>query len=181
MQPDLPSLIRKCQAEETALRAIFESVAAAFAPPFAAKIRARIAALLTQAGPHRNALHRIHSLHMHSPEFCSLPMHAPEQQYFRNLMRQLRLYPTAISHLQTVLRQRPLPLFPPSPPRYGPAAQTLALHARLWDRMHAHLSPHPPDLYQDALSSFQQNHTGANAEARPSGQGSAPCYSHANR
>ena len=149
MQLDLPSLIRKCQTEEAALRAIFESVAAAFAPPFAAKIRARIANLLTQAAPHRNALHQTHSLHMHSPAFRALPMHAPEQQYFRDVLRQLRLYPAVITHLQTVLRQRPLPLFPPSPPRYGPAAQTLALHARLWGRMHTHLSPYPPDLYSD--------------------------------
>ncbi|MDZ4391862.1 MAG: hypothetical protein U1B82_02705 [Cypionkella sp.] len=149
MPPDLPSLTRICQTEETALRAIFEDIAAAFVPPFDAKIRARIASLLTLAEPRRYALQRAHSFHLHAPDLHALPMHAPERQYFHAVLRHLRLYPAAITRLTTALTQRPVPLFPPAPPPYGAAAQTLALHSRTWDRMHAHLSPHTPNLYHD--------------------------------
>ncbi len=148
MQPDLPSLTRACQAEETALRSIFEGIATAFAPPFDTKIVARITSLCTLAEPHRHILQRAHSFHLHAPELRALPMHAPERQYFDSVLRHLRLYPTAVTRLQAVLRHR-LPLFPPPPPPYGPEAQTLALHSRTWDRMHAHLSPHTPNLYHD--------------------------------
>ena len=148
MQPDLPSLTRICQTEEAALRAIFETIAAAFVPPFAPKIRAQIASLLGLAEPHRHTLQRAHSFHLHAPDLHTLPTHAPERQYFDALLRQLRLYPTAVTRLQTALRHR-LPLFPPVPPPYSPEAQTLALHCRTWDRMHAHLSPQMPNLYHD--------------------------------
>lgn len=148
MQPDLPSLTRACQAEETALRAIFEAIATAFAPPFDTKIVARIASLIARAEPHRHALQRAHSFHLHSPALRALPMHAPERQYFDAVLRHLRLYPTAIARLQAALRHR-LPLFPPAPQPYGPEAQALALHSRTWDRMHTHLSPHTPNLYHD--------------------------------
>ena len=148
MQPDLPSLTRICQAEETALRTIFEGIAAAFAPPYAPKIRAQITSLMTLAEPHRHALQRAHSFHLQSPALRALPMHAPERQYFDAVLRHLRLYPTAITRQQSALRHR-LPLFPPPPPPFGPEAQTLALHSRTWDRMHAHLSPHIPNLYHD--------------------------------
>ena len=149
MQPDLLKLTRNCQTEETALRAIFEDIAAAFAPPFDAKIRARITNMLILAEPHRNALQRAHSFHLHSPELRALPMHAPERQCFDAVLRHLRLYPSAVTRLQTVLAQRPLKLFPQPPPPFGFEAQTLALHSRTWDRMHAHLSPHTPNLYHD--------------------------------
>lgn len=149
MQLDLPSLTRICQTEQAALEVIFTSIAAVFAPPFAPKIRAQIAKLLADAEPHRHALQRAHSFHLHSPELRALPMHAPQRQYFDAVLRHLRLYPTAVSRLNTALHQRPLPLFPPPPLPYGPEAQTLALHSRTWDRMHAHLSPHIPNLYHD--------------------------------
>lgn len=148
MQPDLPSLTRICQTEEAALRTIFEDISAAFAPPYDAKIRAQITTLLARAEPHRHALQRTHSFHLQSPALRALPMHAAERQYFDGVLRHLRLYPTAIIRLQTAVRHR-LPLFPPTPPPYGPEAQTLALHSRTWDRMHAHLSPHTPNLYHD--------------------------------
>lgn len=148
MQPDLPSLIRICQAEEAALAAIFASLADAFTPPFTPKRRAQIAALLHNAEPHRLALQRAHSFHLNSPELRALPMHAPARQFFDAVLRHLRLYPAAIARLEAALRQR-LPLFPPPPPPHSPMAQMLALHSRTWDRMHAHLSPHTPNLYHD--------------------------------
>lgn len=148
MQPDLPSLIRSCQAEEAALSAIFADIAAVFVPPYTPKIRARIASLLTHAEPHRLALQRAHSLHLHSPELRALPMHAPARQFFDAVLRHLRLYPAALARLNAALRQR-LPLFPADAPPYSPAAQMLALHARTWDRMHAHLSPQVPNIYHD--------------------------------
>ncbi|GLS88726.1 hypothetical protein GCM10010873_37000 [Cypionkella aquatica] len=149
MQPDLPSLTRICQSEEAALKAIFAAVALAFVPPYNTKIRAQIAGLLNDALPHRLALQRAHSFHLHSPAFRALPIHAPERQYFNAVLRHLRLYPAAIDRLTAALRQR-LPLFPPPPAPYGPEAQALALHSRTWDRMHSHLSPHTPNLYHDA-------------------------------
>ncbi|MES2435326.1 MAG: class I SAM-dependent methyltransferase [Pseudomonadota bacterium] len=148
MQPDLHSLTRICQAEEAALRAIFTDIAAAFAPPFDTKIVAQITNLLARAEPHHHALQRAHSFHLHSPELRALPMHAPERQYFDVVLRHLRLYPTAIARLQSALRHR-LSLFPKPPLPYSPEAQALALHSRTWDRMHAHLSPHTPNLYHD--------------------------------
>ncbi|OYU40917.1 MAG: hypothetical protein CFE33_02240 [Pseudorhodobacter sp. PARRP1] len=148
MQPDLPSLIRSCQAEQTALAAIFADIAAAFVPPFTPKSRARIAALLRDAEPHRHALQRAHSFHLHSPALRALPMHDPARQFFDAILRHLRLYPAAVARLHAALRNR-VPLFAPPPPAHSATAQTLALHARTWDRMHAHLSPHTPNLYHD--------------------------------
>ncbi len=148
MQPDLPSLTRICQAEEAALGTIFADIAAAFVPPFDTKIVARITSLRALAEPHRHALQRAHSFHLHSPELRALPMHAPARQYFDAVLRHLRLYPTTITRLQSALRHR-VPLLPRLPKPYGPEAQMLALHSRTWDRMHAHLSPHTPNLYHD--------------------------------
>jgi hypothetical protein len=148
MQLDLPSLIRICQTEEAALAAIFADIATAFVPPYAAKIRAQIATLLHHAEPHRHALQRAHSFHLQSPALRALPIHAPERQFFDAVLRHLRLYPAALARLNAALRHR-LPLFPPPPPPHSPAAQTQALHARTWERMHAHLSPHPPNLYHN--------------------------------
>ena len=101
MQPELPSLTRICQAEEAALSTIFADIAAAFVPPFDTKIVARITSLRALAEPHRHALQRAHSFHLHSPELRALPMHAPARQYFDAVLRHLRLYPTTITRLQS--------------------------------------------------------------------------------
>lgn len=149
MQNSLPALRHICAAEEAALGPIFAQIAAAFAPPFTAQLRSQINALLDAAEPHRHALQRNHSFHLHNPDLRALPMHAPERLYFDAVLRHLRLYTPAVTRLQTALKARPAPLFPTRPP-YAPDAQLLALHARTWDRMHAHLSPRPPNLYHDA-------------------------------
>ena len=149
MQPDLPSLTRACQAEETALRTIFADIAAAFVPPLrhenrrpnhhpAAPMPSRIATPCNA----RTAF------------ICTAPHCAPcrctppSGSFLTPFCAICGCTPPPSPACKPHSRHR-LPLFPPPPPPYGPAAQTLALHSRTWDRMHAHLSPHTPNLYHD--------------------------------
>lgn len=146
----LASLRRNCEQTEAALLALMQQIADRFAPPFSPRLRAEIGGLVDQADVLRLALTRHYAFHLHTPEARSLPIHAPDRRYFQAVQRHLRLWPAAIARLRTALRQRPLPLLPPAPPPYGPEAQSLALQSRLWDRLHAHLSPTPPNLYHAA-------------------------------